>query len=262
MREILDLDRFPLDDLQSAEGREVVSRCKQELADTGMFNLAGLVKPDALERCVSEVVPELEANAYTHTQLHNIYFKNEIEGLSPDHQALKQSRTSNRKICGDQMAGFVLTQIYEWPPLAAFLAEVMDKPKLYVMDDPLARVNVMTYRDGETLNWHFDRSEFTTTLLVQAPQAGGEFQYRSGLRTDDDPNYEGVARLLEGEDDEVRSVPLTAGTLNVFRGKNTAHRVSTIEGQRERIIAVYSYYERPGVIFTDEDRIRFYGRAA
>ena len=138
----------------------------------------------------------------------------------------------------------------------------MDKPRLYVMEDPLARVNVMTYRHGETLNWHFDRSEFTTTLLVQAPESGGEFQYRAGLRTDDDPNYDGVARLLAGQDENVRTVPLTAGTLNVFRGKNTAHRVSTIEGERERIIAVYSYYERPGVVFSDEDRIRFYGRAA
>ena len=262
MQDILDLDRFPLHELESVAGRELVARCREELADTGMFNLSGFVQRAAIEQCVSEVVPELAANAYTHTQLHNIYFKAGIEGLSPDHPALKRSRTSNRKICGDQMKGFVLTQIYEWPPLAAFLAEVMGKPRLYVMEDPLARVNVMTYRHGETLNWHFDRSEFTTTLLVQAPESGGEFQYRTGLRTDDDPNYDGVARLLAGQDENVRTVPLTAGTLNVFRGKNTAHRVSTIEGERERIIAVYSYYERPGVVFSDEDRIRFYGRAA
>ncbi|KAG1702812.1 50S ribosomal protein L21 [Nymphon striatum] len=29
----------------------------------------------------------------------------------------------------------------------------------------------MAYKEGETLNWHFDRSEFTTTLLLQAPQS-------------------------------------------------------------------------------------------
>ena len=68
------------------------------------------------------------------------------------------------------------------------------------MPDPLARVNVMSYREGEALNWHFDRSEFTTTLLLQAPKAGGAFEYRSDLRTDTDPNYAGVARLLSGQD--------------------------------------------------------------
>jgi hypothetical protein len=53
-----------------------------------------------------------------------------------------------------------------------------------------------------------------------------------------------------------------AGTLNVFRGKNTAHRVTPVAGPVDRIIAVFSYYETPGVRFSDEERIGFYGRAA
>lgn len=262
MEKLLNLTDYPLTRLESAEGAALIARCQAELADTGMFNLPGLVRPDALAQCVVEVVPELEASAYRHSQIHNIYFKKSVPGLTPDHPALKTARTSNRKICGDQMDGFVLSKIYEWPPLAAFLAAVLGKPKLFVMEDPLARVNVMAYTKGERLNWHFDRSEFTTTLLLQAPEAGGEFQYRSGLRSDDDPNYDGVARLLAGDDDQVRAIPLTAGTLNVFKGKNTAHRVSAVEGFTERIIAVFSYYEKPGVQFSEEDRIKFYGRAA
>jgi predicted 2-oxoglutarate/Fe(II)-dependent dioxygenase YbiX len=119
----------------------------------------------------------------------------------------------------------------------------------------------MAYRDGEALNWHFDRSEFTTTVLLQAPDEGGDFIYRSGLRSDTDPNYDGVALLLEGKDDRVKSLKLAAGTLNVFRGKNTAHKVSTIRGNRERIITVFSYFDRPGVKFSSEDQIGFYGRA-
>ena len=59
----------------------------------------------------------------------------------------------------------------------------MEKETLFTMRDPLARVNVMSYREGEALNWHFDRSEFTTTLLLQEPSGGGEFQYRTDLRT-------------------------------------------------------------------------------
>ena len=66
-----------------------------------------------------------------------------------------------------------------------FLAEVMGKPQLHTMADPLARANVMAYRAGDALNWHFDRSEFTTTLLLQAPDAGGDFQYRRDLRSDE-----------------------------------------------------------------------------
>ena len=120
----------------------------------------------------------------------------------------------------------------------------------------------MSYREGEALNWHFDRSEFTTTLLLQEPSGGGDFQYRSDLRTDSDPNYDGVARLLEGNDPEVKTLKLSAGTLNVFKGKNTIHRVTPCKGPQERYIAVFSFYERPGVVFSKEEQTGFYGRAA
>lgn len=262
MHDILDLDAYPLHDLESPAGRVLVEACRRDLERDGMVNLGGFIRAAALETCVGEVRPVLDQAAYEHRQTHNIYFKASIDGLEPDHPALQRAETANRKICGDQIPHSVLVRIYEWPPMAAFLAAIMDKTLLHVMADPLARVNVMSYRDGEALNWHFDRSEFTTTLLLQAPTGGGEFQYRSGLRSDDDPNYDGVARLLAGDDPQVKVTPLSAGTLNVFKGKNTAHRVSAVRGGTNRIIAVFSYYERPGVQFSDEDQLRFYGRMA
>ena len=96
----------------------------------------------------------------------------------------------------------------------------MGKPALYTMDDTMAGLNVMSYREGQALSWHFDRSEFTTTMLLQAPEAGGEFSYRTDLRDADEPNYEGVSRLLLDNDPDIRSMALSPGTLNVFRGKN------------------------------------------
>ncbi len=261
MRDILDLDRYPLDRPDSAGTRALVARCQAGLAADGMFNLDGFLKPGALTRAVAEVKPVLDSASFTHRRSHNIYFRNDLPGLAPDHPALRLCETVNHTICADQIAGTVLMRLYQWPPFAAFLAAVMDKPELYTMADPLARVNVMAYRDGEALNWHFDRSEFTTTLLLQAPESGGGFEYRTGLRSEGDPNYDGVARLLEGSDPEVETLHLAPGALNVFRGKNTAHRVTPIAGARERIIAVFSFYERPGVLFSDEERIGFYGRA-
>ncbi len=261
MKGVVDLGQFPLDRLDSTEGQALVARCKDALARDGMFNLEGLVLPDAVMRAVAEVTPVLESSAFTHARRHNIYFRKDVPGLAPDHPALAEFETVNHTICADQIPGSVVLQIYEYPGLAKFLARVMGKPALYAMADPLARVNVMRYQQGEALNWHFDRSEFTTTLLLQAPEAGGVFQYARDLRTDDDPRYDDVARLLRG-DWPVEEVRLKPGTLNVFKGKNTAHRVTPIEGSAARIISVFSYYERPGVLFSDEERIGFYGRAA
>ena len=260
MRQFLDLDCYPLDRPHGVRGRQLLARCRHELRDFGMFSLAGLIRPDALERCVAEVEPLFGSAAFTHSREHNIYFDDDIEGLEGGHPALSRFRTTNHTICGDRIPTSLITRVYEWQPLIDFLAAAMDKPRLFPMADPLARVNVMAYRADDALNWHFDRAEFTTTCLLQAPLAGGEFRYRSGLRNDTDPNYEGVGRLLAGEDAQVRTLPLSPGTLNVFKGRNTAHRVTPVEGARPRIIAVFSYYDTPGVSFSEAERIGFYGR--
>jgi hypothetical protein len=261
MHDVIDLQRYPLDQLDSVDCQALVQRCRDDLERDGMFNLAGLMRPEAIEKAVSEVKLLFESNAFTHSRQHNIYFLPEIQDLPADHPALQKFETINHTICADQIPDSVLLRLYEWPPFAAFLAAVMGKPALYGMDDPLARLNVMGYDQGEALNWHFDRSEFTTTILLQAPLEGGQFEYDKDLRSDDDPNYDGVADLLAGRRSPIR-MPLNPGTLNVFKGKNTAHRVTPVSGSKDRIVAVFSYFERPGVLFSEQERVGFYGRAS
>ena len=261
MQDIIDLDRYPLDRPGSPDWQALIATACSDLARDGMFNLEGFLRPEAIASAAADLGPRFDTESFTHARQHNIYFRKDVPGLSPDHPALTRFETINRTLCGDQIGGVVRT-LYEWPEFARFLAAAMEKPALFTMDDPLARVNAMAYIAGEALNWHFDRSEFTTTLLLQAPEAGGVFEYRSDLRSEDDPNYDGVAQLLDGRDPALKRLTLAPGTLNVFKGRNTAHRVTPVEGGRPRIIAVFSFYERPGVRFTDEERIGFYGRAA
>lgn len=258
---IIDLQRYPLDRLNSEAGLKLVKQCQQDLDQSGLFNLEGFLLPDALKQAVANSADQLANHAFKHQRRHNIYFLPEVADLSPDHPALKKFETINHTVCSDRIPDNVLVELYEWTPFAAFLAAVMEITELHPMDDVLSRLNVMGYTDGEALNWHFDRSEFTTTLLLQAPNKGGEFQYRTGLRTDTDPNYDGIAEFLAGDQFEVTTVPLKAGTLNVFRGKNTLHRVSPVIGDKGRVISVFSYYEKPGVKFSAEEQIGFYGRS-
>jgi hypothetical protein len=262
VHDILDLERYPLDRPGSPGWTDLVTKCRADLAKNGMFNLEGFVKPAALERAMAEIRPVMETLSFVHKRSHNIYFKKTVPGLAPDHPALRMVDSMNHTVCYDQIPQSVPSWIYEWPQFAVFLAAAMEKDNLFTMRDPLARVNVMSYREGEALNWHFDRSEFTTTLLLQAPTGGGDFEYRTDLRTDADPNYDGIARLLDGKDPELKTLKLTAGTLNVFKGRNTLHRVTPCKGPRERYMAVFSFYELPGVMFSKDEQIGFYGRAA
>ena len=259
MNTLLDLDRYPLHELDSVAGQQLVQQCIDDLERKGMFTLQGLLRSEVIDDMLPDILQRIETESFNHEREHNIYFDDEPEGVPSDHPALKRVKTINHTLCGDQLAE-PLRQVYHWSGLSDFLARVMDKPALYPMDDPLACANVLGYFAGEGLNWHFDRSEFTTTLLLQAPLQGGEFEYRHELRSELDPNLDGIARLLRGEDSGVETLRLGAGDLNVFKGKNTAHRVTHPVGDRARLVTVFSYYETPGRMFSDEENMGFYGR--
>ncbi|MBT8408514.1 MAG: 2OG-Fe(II) oxygenase [Alphaproteobacteria bacterium] len=262
MSGFVNLGRYPLDRPQSRSYARLVQRCKSELTRDGLFNLPGFIHPETAQAEAQRLAPRMANSSFTHARRHNIYFKKAVEGLADDHPALTVFKTSHNTLCADQLQDSPVAYVYNMPQLQRFLATVMDKPALFPMADPLAAFNVMSYAEGQALNWHFDRSEFTVTLLLQEPQAGGVFEYRTDLRSAKDPNYDGVARLLAGKDPQKIQMQVAPGTLNVFRGVNTPHRVTPVKGAQARMIAVLTYYEAPGARFSETEQLGFYGRIA
>lgn len=262
MNHLIDLDTYPLDRPETPGYAALVATCRDRLVADGMFDLPGFLRPGPTRIAATAAKPAMDSESYRHARMHNVYFRDTVDGLAPDHPALTKVETVNHTLCADQLAGNPVIALYEWQPFADFLAATMGKPALYRMDDPMARVNIQSSRAGEALNWHFDRSEFTTTILLQAPEEGGELEYRKDLRSADRPNFEGVESVLLGIDPETRKVRLNEGALNVFRGVNTLHRVVRVKGGTERMVAIFSFYDRPGVTMTAGEQIGFYGRAA
>jgi hypothetical protein len=261
MDHLINLDAYPIHLPDSPAYPSLVADCRRRLAVDGMFDLPGFLLPAVTLAAAQAVGPAMATHAFRHARKHNIYFRDCVEGLQPNHPALALVETVNHTLCADQLEGNPVIELYEWQPFADFLAATMGKANLYRMDDPMARVNVQASRRGEALNWHFDRSEFTTTILLQESQAGGELEYRTNLRSADAPNYDGVAALLRGEDPMVKQVRLLPGALNVFRGVNTLHRVVPVQGSRERIVAIFAFFDRPGVAMTAAEQAGFYGRS-
>lgn len=261
MKHLLDLETYPIDKPESAEYAALVESCRTRLAADGMFELLGFLKDNVVRAAVDLATPAMANDSHRHARMHNVYFRDTVEGLSDADPVMAKVETVNHTLCADQLTGNPIMALYDWKPFADFLAATMGKDVLYTMEDPMARVNVQASRDGEALNWHFDRSEFTTTILLQAPEQGGELEYRKDLRSKDDPNHAGVAAVLRGEDPEVRRAKLTPGALNVFRGVDTLHRVVPVGGKVERMVAIFAYFDRPGVQMTAQEQKGFYGRS-
>lgn len=259
MNAIVDTGRYPLED--PTKHVELIQRCREDWTASGSVSLEGFLRPEALKRCVEEIDPAMIARSYHHAAKHDIYFSDAHDVPEVVKAPALAQRSSNHTLTADQLDGMIIQRVHRWPPLARFLESVLDKRSLFPMADAMAGVNVMGYREGDQIGWHFDRAEFTVTLLLRRPEQGGMFQYRRDLRGPGNRNHPGVVALLSGQDPEVIDLPIEAGTLNVFAGYRSPHRVTPSLGQTSRLVAVLSYMEEPNVVFSAEDRLRFYGRA-
>ena len=92
-------------------------------------------------------------------------------------------------------------------------------------------------------------------------ESGGEFQYIRDFRDTDkeDMNYDGVDKLLKNQI-SYDTLNMNSGTLVLFRGKNSIHRVTPVEGEKTRILAVLAYNSEPNISLSETSRMTFYGR--
>lgn len=260
--DVVDLDRYPIHDLDSDRGRAFVADCKAELDATGVCNLAGFVRPEAVARMV-QLASELGDKAWPTDRTHTIYFEQPDESVPESDPRRRQVRSAKHGIAYDYIpADAPVRRLYESDDLTAFIAAVLGKDKLYRSADPLDAFQVTTFYPGEELGWHFDRSEFSMTIMYQPADSGGEFLYKPGLRTDDDENYDGVAKVLSGEDTELKVLPSSPGSLAFFRGEHALHCVTPIEGETPRVNSVLTYGERPDMKLNDLTSEIFYGRTS
>jgi hypothetical protein len=256
----LDLERYPILDLDSPAGRALVASCREQLRQTGACRLPGFVDPASVERMAAEgatLVPE----AHLCRGHATAYLEIPDMSLPSEHARRLFGPSSSQVIAYDQVpATHALRQLYEWDPLMTFLARVLDVPRLYRYADPLGALNVVAMGDGEELWWHFDQVDFVTSLALQSSEAGGEFSYAPRIRSSEDENYDAVRAVLAGEVEIDRTIAMEPGTMLLFQGRHSLHRVKPIRGRRDRLVALLAYDTKPGTDSTELLKLGRYGR--
>lgn len=250
-------NRYPITD------PAFLAECKSAFDETGALVLEGFLTPEAV-RAVQEEGESKIGDAYFCTTSHNVYLTPKDEALQDDHPFNRQVTSSKGLIADDQIDGASpLKQVYSDSDFKAFISHVVGEESVHPYADPLSAVNLHFASAGQELGWHFDNSSFATTILIQKPEGGGEFQYVRDLRDSagGDMNFDGVGAVLEGK---VRPDMLEAepGTLMLFRGRDSMHRVTPTEGGTTRMLAVLAYNSQPGIALSESAMQTFYGRTA
>ena len=257
---LIDRDAYPVDTVGTSGRAALVEHCRAQLAANGACELPGFVTPAATARMVAES-DTLAPVAHHAEGPITIYLDVADPQLPEDHPRRWLGRSSLAAVAYDLIPkSHALRALFEWDPLMEFLADVLGHARLYRYADPFGALNVAVMRDGDELAWHFDQTDFVVSIALRDADEGGDFEYAPYVRSADDERYDDVRTLLDGDPARVKRVPMTPGTLLLFQGRHSLHRVTPIHGATSRLVALLAYDTKPGTVSSDFLRLARYGR--
>jgi hypothetical protein len=244
---LIDQRRYPLLAPDSPRAREALAAGRAEQAERGRAVLPGFLRAEALPPLVAEC--DALAPHGHFSEVHGTPYIDVPDLSQPEgHPRRTLGRTALTAVAYDRFplhSG--LRALYEWEPLLEWMRLLLGRECLFRYADPFGALNLAVMRASDELAWHYDQTDFVVSIAIQSSEAGGEFEVAPWIRSADDENYAAVARVLGGVPDAgVSIVPMTPGTLMLFEGRRSLHRVSPIRGGRARHVALLAYDTKPG----------------
>jgi hypothetical protein len=257
---LIDRCRYAIDDLQSAPAHSLIADCQIQLAKTGVCLLPALLTGAATARMAKEA--SAVAHLANHERSRGTAYLTAPDPNFPDRHPRRHLMTSSVGAVAYDLVprGSALRDLYEWDGLLDFIAPVVGCDRIYRYADPLGALNIAVMSSNDHLLWHFDQTDFVISILLQASESGGAFEYVPFIRDANNPNYDRIGRLLAGDPSEVIKLDLQPGMFVFFQGRNSIHRVTPVEGSTDRLIALFGYDTKPGTMSSDGLKMSRYGR--
>ena len=256
---LINLQKYSLFD--TAARAELVASARKSMATEGSAILPEFVLPGGIDLMRDEAL-RLQPVSHRRERMLGAYARLTQDTGDETHPVRRKSPYRMWVTATDQMdpEGATL-RIYEWPPLVQLVADILDRESLYTVADPMMRCNYTFLGDGDEHGWHFDGNDFVVSLMIQSPEEGGAFEFAPNIRDEENPNYTGVRDVMDEMPGTAKVIRARPGTLALFRGRRSLHRVTRVSGERKRIIALLSYHEQPGLMNGPEAQIRVFGRS-
>jgi hypothetical protein len=254
---MIDTHRYDLND------QGLIESCAQQMATQGVCVLPDFLTPDAV-KVLRQQSDALAPQAFRSASRATPYLGPADESFPVGHPRNTITQSSVEVVAYDQFANDDgLRALYEWDPLLDFIRECLGLTQLFRYADPFGALNLAVMRDGDLLGWHFDMTDFVVSIAIQSSLSGGHFENAKQIRKAEQPNYETIQQVMNGQSPEsVRTEPMTPGTLMLFNGRWSMHRVTMIEGDVPRYVALLAYDTKPGTDSTDTLKMSRYGRLA
>ena len=258
---LVDAARYPLHALQGSAAAALMESCRRRMREEGVCRLPGFLSGAGLEILRREA-RALRVHAHHSEVYYTPWYAKPDPNLPEDDPRAAALEFSVGYVGRDRLpADGAIETLFGWEPLLALVQAALGSGSIYRFDDSLGSLNVTVMGQGEALGWHFDACEAVVSVLLEAAEGGGRFEYVTPLIGTEEEVRTGVARVLHGDGNEAVEVPMESGDLVLFCGRHSLHRVTPVTGERERLMLLMSYddvKERP----TDtRSNVDLFGRA-
>jgi hypothetical protein len=258
--DLVDLERYPVFSSGSAVYRAVVDEGRRQLRENGAAELEGFVSAAGVAELVRDA-DSLAPRAHASGGQGTAYLEWPDFTLPEDHPRLHFADYRVHAVSYDiTPRTSPLRRLYEWDPMKDLIEAILDRGSLFRYADPFGALNLAVMGEGDLLQWHFDQTDFVVSLAIQSAAAGGDFEVVPRVRSAGDEHYDEVAAVLAGDRSRVETLPMRPGTLLVFEGRHSLHRVSPVEGSRLRHVGLLAFDTKPGTVGSDLLRQDRYGR--
>ena len=256
---IIDINLYPAI-LRPNEHKEFFETQRKLFREQGLLSLPDFILPEALTELVKES-SILAEQGYFNSLTGNAYLEKESDEWPEGHPKRMHETTLLGVVAYDQFPNdSLLRTIYEDEDFQNFIEKILNRGPLHKYDCELGALNLSVMKAGHYLRWHFDQSDFVVSLNIQEAQNGGVYEYSSNLRSEKEPNYEGVKKVLQGDRSKVDVLSTPPGSLILFEGRYTLHRVTEIGGTLNRYTGLFGYGLEEGIRSSDYLKEIRYGR--
>lgn len=255
---LIDTHRYPVQEIDTAT--RFVREARDGLATQGVAMLPGFLTTEATDAMCAECAL-LESAGHFSEVMGTPYLGLPDQSYAASHPRRAQVRSALTAVAYDLIGGdSTLRALYEWDPLLDLMSMLLDRSPLYRYADPFGALNIAAMSEGDELGWHFDQTDFVVSIALQSSHAGGDFQSATRIRSADDEHYDAVEAVLAGSTDAIVHVPMRPGTLMLFEGRYSMHRVTPIVGPRPRYVALLAYDTRQDADSSELLKLVRYGR--
>ena len=258
---LIDRVRYPVDDPSSEVLAAVIAHGRAQLAEWGYAELPAFVTAEGLAQLVADADAHA-ARAHRSTGPGTDYLElPDEEAFGEDHPRRRWMPYDVGAVAYDLLAlDSPLRAVYESDAVLRLIEAILDRGELFRYADPFGALNLAVMGAGDQLQWHFDQTDFVVSLAVQSAEVGGAFEVLPKVREETDEHYDRVDAVLEGDRSGIVTVAMVPGTLLVFEGRRSLHRVSPIDGETLRHVGLLGYDTAPGTQSSELLRAIRYGR--